>query len=362
MTAARRLLPLLLACLLAGGGARAQLLDTDYEHLVRAAIEAYVRPALDAFSAAAAVEAQALEALCAEPSAERLGAARTGFERTAVAWAALEYLDLGPWRQEDRGPRIYFFPDRRGVTGRHLRRALLRPDPRLLEPEFLAGASVALQGLPALELLLFDEGQEALSDPDDSYRCDLAEAVSANLARLAEELRQAWAPGSPFPEALLHPHDEDVIARTPREAATQLFDRIPNGLEAIELGKLRAPLGETPEEAHPRRAAYHVSGLTNEVLAANLAAFQTLQKASGMVTALEAVAPDTAAKLGPAYDEAAAALAALDRPFGVAAADPETRTAAEALLAAVVELRLLAGEAALEHLGLRVYLIANDGD
>ncbi len=343
--------------------ARAELAAKDYAAMVESAISSYVRPAAEAFSVTAAEQAAAVTVLCDMPSEAGLAQVRQAFIDSAIAWAALEYLDIGPWREADRGPRIYFFPDRKGVTGRHVRRALQSADPTLLTEEGLAQASVALQGLPALEYLSFGKGFEVLRDGgDDGYRCALAAAVAANLATLAEELVRAWAPDAPFVQALVHPTADGVIARTPKEAATLLLGRVPAGLLSLEERKLRPPLGSDLSRARPLRANYALSGITNQALAANLEGLVGLLRASGALElALERDA-DLAAGLDAAQQQASAHLAGLAMPLGEAAADAEAREQALAFLDSVAALRVLAGERALEVLGLRTYVNVDDGD
>ncbi|WP_280632249.1 imelysin family protein, partial [Bordetella pertussis] len=48
-------------------------------------------------------------------------------------------------------------PDTRNVMARQVQAALAAADPALLAPGALAGRSVALQGLPALEFVLYGE-------------------------------------------------------------------------------------------------------------------------------------------------------------------------------------------------------------
>ncbi len=332
--------------------------EADYSSLVDAVLEDYLQPAVGRFQTSIAETQSSMARLCAEPSEQSLAEARARFASAALAWSEIEYIDLDPWLQENRGQSIFFFPDRRGVTGRHLRAALQKSDSAQLD--IIGQSSVALQGLPAMEYLLFGPGHESLIIRDgDGYRCELAEAVAGNLERLAGNLAMAWSADAPFVQALSAPASDNSLVRSHKEAATLLLGRVATGLEAMAQRKLSAPLGQSLEKARPLRAAYHLSGLTNKSLVANLKGLQRLQQASGMSAFL---APETAAALDPAYAGLLAELAALSMPLGEACADPEQRATVIAIERSLQDLHRLAGQEAMAELGLKVFFSADDGD
>ncbi len=340
--------------------AGAELDEDDYRQMVAETLEGYLRPALRHFVVEAEAVQGAVAGLCAEPSSASVQIARIAFAEAATAWAAVEYIDLDPWLEDNRGTRIYFFPDRRGVTGRHLRAALQKADPVLLTEEAIAQSSVALQGLPALEYLLFGKGSDVLTTSEASgYRCAMAEAVAGNLVRLAANLGAAWAPGAGFPSALADPRPDNAFVRTHKEAATLLLGRLTAGMEAMNQRKVSAPLGRDFETARPLRAAYALSGLTNPALAANIKGFRSLYEAAGLEQRLD---PGRVATLEQAYARVFAALNALQTPLGAAAADPAGRADVIALQAELRDLHRLAALAPLSALGLKVFFSADDGD
>ena len=74
--------------------------------------------------------------------------------------------------QDGRYERFAFFPDVHGTGARQIRGFLVSQDEALLKPGALAGQSAAVQGLPALESLLFS-GKAALIQPapPEPFRC-----------------------------------------------------------------------------------------------------------------------------------------------------------------------------------------------
>ena len=100
---------------------------------------------------------------------------RTPLPRQSTPGQRVDFLRFGPMAQEGRYERFAFFPDVHGTGARQLRRFLATEDEALLKPGALREQSAAVQGLPALESLLFS-GSKALLDAEDAepYRCALA--------------------------------------------------------------------------------------------------------------------------------------------------------------------------------------------
>ena len=101
-----------------------------------------------------------LEALCKAPGDDTLKSAQQQFAALTAAWARIQYISFGPIFEHQRAFRIEYWPDKRNVVGRQLAEVLKKQDHAALEPERFATTTVGVQGLPALERLLF--GDDAL--------------------------------------------------------------------------------------------------------------------------------------------------------------------------------------------------------
>ena len=112
---------------------------------------------------------------------------------TIRAWADVDFLRFGPMAQDGRYERFAFFPDVHGTGARQIRGFLVSQDEKLLKPGALAGQSAAVQGLPALESLLFS-GKAALLQPapPEPFRCALAVAVAKNMQTIADDALAGW--------------------------------------------------------------------------------------------------------------------------------------------------------------------------
>ena len=87
-----------------------------------------------------------------------------------------------------------FWPDTRGVGRKQVRRALRRKKANYDNVAALAHMSVALQGLTALEIVLFGRGSDRLEHPgaQRSFHCGVARAIAKNLHDIATSLDEEW--------------------------------------------------------------------------------------------------------------------------------------------------------------------------
>ena len=105
------------------------------------------------------------------------------------AWQAVRFIQFGPVEQHSRGWQLQFWPDRKNLVGRKVGGWLQATDAP--DAQDIAADSVAIQGFPALEYLLYDDamGEQALSDP---AACDLMQAITTHLADTTSALHRDW--------------------------------------------------------------------------------------------------------------------------------------------------------------------------
>ncbi|QEI09313.1 imelysin family protein [Pigmentiphaga aceris] len=188
------------------------------------------------------------------------------------AWARVELLRFGPMIGDNRFERIFFWPDARGAVPRQLGLALKAADPAALAPGALRARSVAVQGLPAVEFLLFGDGADTLSDgsPASRYRCLLAAATTANVRDISAELVDAWSATGDTGRAFTEPKAENSIYRNTQEVAAEAFKALATGIKFLREAKLAPMMGATASEARAQRGTFWRSGSTARYLAANV--------------------------------------------------------------------------------------------
>ncbi|MBK8157886.1 MAG: hypothetical protein IPK59_03520 [Rhodospirillaceae bacterium] len=126
-----------------------------------------VLPAFTSLRKACAVWAKDAADLEKAPSAAKLDIAGKGFAPVSDAWMRAQQFRLGPLSEGQRAERFAYWPERRNVVAKQLAALVASNDPAELEPKRFAEASVAIQGLPALERLLY--GDEKAANPVDDF-------------------------------------------------------------------------------------------------------------------------------------------------------------------------------------------------
>lgn len=187
-------------------------------------------------------------------------------------WMRIQHIRFGPIQTGTRAARLQYWPDRKGRGQRQLAALLRDADPRRLEPAAFAATSVAVQGLPALELLLF---QPRRKGGDDAYRCQVVAAIGRNLAELAATLADEWTTGPrPFRQSLERPSPEDVRFHSPDEVIAALLTDMHTSLRVIIDQKLGRVLDAG--QVQPKRAESWRSRRSLRNIRLNLESLQAL--------------------------------------------------------------------------------------
>jgi predicted lipoprotein len=341
--------------------------DADYSAAVVATAKNAIIPAYQAFGESAKRLQDRLDALCKAPDGIALQQARYDFGAIATSWAKIQYVSFGPIFEHQRAFRIEYWPDKRNVVGRQLAEVLKKQDVAALDPQRFATTTVGVQGLPALERLLFeDDALAELSGPGAAFRCSLFAAISSNLETIARDVAAGWTEGQPsFLSRVEHPSEDDEEIPTGRDAAGRLLNDLLTATITMRDMKLLAPLGNSLEKAKPNTAEYWRSGQSIAALAANLEGWRALFAADGGLDALLAAQPDgkkAADDVAATIDDASRTLAAITLPLDKAVADPTQRKQVEALAAELVTLRDLLAGPVTTTLNLPIGFNALDGD
>lgn len=102
----------------------------------------------------------------------------------AAAWAKAEAINFGPANENMANLYINYFPDERGLVHKSVN-ALIGDNPNLNAEQF-ADESAIVQGIPALEDILFS--QESL----DNAQCQYVTSATAELTRRLAGIAATW--------------------------------------------------------------------------------------------------------------------------------------------------------------------------
>ncbi len=293
--------------------------------IVSRAIDGFIRPGYARFHQATGDLVQAEKALCEAPSKQTLKAARQSFGKTVDTWSTIEIIRFGPVTEDNRLERVLFWPDRKSTGMKQVQAALAARDDTATSADGLAGKSVAMQGLGALEYVLYGTGSDGLAGTGEAYRCAYGAAIAGNLDSIAAELETAWDQADGFAKQWANPGPDDPLYRTGTEAVSELMDVFVTGFELVRDVRLGGFLGETPEQDKPKQALLWRSGKTVDAIAANLAGMKALFEASRLGEAVREDALWIRKSALFEFGNAADAAAAANGPVAEVLAAPERR-------------------------------------
>lgn len=171
-----------------------------------------------------------LSHLCPAPDEKQTGVTqlKSAWRDALIAWQAVRFVDFGPIEQNSRAWQIQFWPDRKNLVGRKVDAWLKRTDEA--SPSAIAEAGVAMQGLPAMEYLLFDERFQQSETPGWPKRCALLKPIATHLKTITRQLASDWQAYGNF-----YRDQGDLTARTAESAM--------NAVEHLRSRRLGAAMG-----------------------------------------------------------------------------------------------------------------------
>lgn len=357
----KRLL-LVLALPLAMFGASPALAEVKATDVIQRAIDGFVRPAYASLHRHTETLTKSMRNLCDAPSQTALDAARAEYSYTVEAWSEAEIIGFGPIKENNRLERMLYWPDRKSIGLKQVQAALAGKDPTATDPVQLAGKSVAMQGLGALEFVLYGDGAEALVGKDDPYRCAYGAAVASNIETMATDVDAAWNKPDGFAALWANPGPQNPLYRDGTEAVTELVGVFINELEMVRDVRLKGFLGGTPEADKPKQAIYWRSQNTATSLAGNLSGMDTLFQASQLGDALPEDARWMADSIHIQLTNGVATAKSVNGPIDKALADPAQRDKLDHFALITSSLATLIGTRLTAEFGLTAGFSSLDGD
>lgn len=351
------LVALVITCSMPGTTLSGVLPDHDYAVLARAAIDQVVVPAYAGHARAMHGLGPAIERHCTGDSAEDDEAVRAAFDEAVDGWQRAWPFGIGPVMRGAGRARIAFWPGRPGSAARQMRKVLRAREESLLGPGVLAGKSVAIKDLQALERLLF-------SVPRDAYTCGLAGAIGRYQSNLAEEILHEWTKEGGFRQAVLAAGGDSDEYADDAEVARDVMRVLSESLDAVIAQKLAAPLGESVAKAKPKRAESWRSVRSMRNIVLNVESIRALVETPGGFADLVTAHGESglADDLRKGLADAASKARAVALPLSDAVSDPGERAKLLDLLGSLRALRALVTGPLSRTTGLLVGFNSQDGD
>ena len=270
-----------------------------------------------------ALELSAAE-LCSAPDASRLQASREQFHQVVDAWGRIEWLRIGPVMRENRLERVFYFPDRKSIGLRQVQSAVATENPEVLALSILQNLSVAMQGLGALDYLLFGRDSETLTT-GNTFRCQYARTVAENLQHIAGVIDSAWSNDDQLIEDFLKPSSTNPNYLSDKEAMNTLVGTIIHGLQGIRDARIGVFLRAPKAKDRPKSAPLWRSQSTTVLLAANLQGLEQLFIQSQISQLLPAQTNGIESSLLFDFRQSINTAQTLDSPIADILANPEQR-------------------------------------
>ena len=236
-TLTRRLVLVSLTVLLAACGRsveRQVLLDTG---------ERVILPLHERFLADSLALSRAADTFCANAKRDEtdLAALRDRWIAAMNAWEGIQSIQFGPVAEDNQAWKVQFWPDRKNLIARKTQAFVQRADISLAS---LQEASVVIQGLSAIEYLLYDTPADRLwGDGAEQRYCRHLSAAAQNLHQVADRLHRGWHPaGGNFLAVWTRPGPDNIHYPDAAAATAALIETLVYGLEVIRRDKLERPL------------------------------------------------------------------------------------------------------------------------
>ena len=342
-------------------GAR-ELGPADYARVNAALVETHALPRYERLAAAAEAFAAAAGAFCADgggAGGERL---RTHFHDMMDAWMGVQHLRFGPVESFSRAYRFYFWPQARAKVADAVARVVAAGEDAARLAARIENANVAVQGLLAVEVLLYDGRYLGAG----ARGCGLLAAAAGNMQAMAAGNLADWREGdASFARLMTMPDTDNPDVEDHAAATLAFFQSLHDSLQLIHDVKLRPVIGERAQRVRPVLAESRLSGRSQRNIAVTPGSLQALYGGEG-----GAGLGDLAAVSDPRLDRlmrkafrlTLATAESIDDPIESAAADPARRPRVEKLATQVRALRQIVRDRLAPALGLAVGFNALDGD
>ncbi len=369
----KKLTPLLLLTVLISACSSLPQKSLTWQTANQAVVTEHIVPQHQQLANASSALQQQATKLCTEVTEANLESVRLAYHQTMDGWMGVQHLRNGPVELLTRYHRYQLWPDKHNTGNKQLGKLLVEKDAEALQAERFARSSVAIQGLSALERLLFNpkKGLETFSDNGQpSYRCQLVIAITDNLATMSNELLDEWA-ATPAPfhtlflssGELLDKRMADTSLGGKIEVSSTFLNNMTTQVQSIIDQKLVRPMANNAAKAKPRYAESWRSLRSMRNIRLNLQAVESLYDI-GFAAMLRSKVngPALDKQIKQSFKDSYAAVEAIEQPLSEILKDEGQRPALEKLVSTSRELQSLLSGALPNALEIPLGFNALDGD
>ncbi len=344
----------------------AQPQEPDYARINQAIAKTHVLPRYQALADATANFHSMVRKMCGATTTTE-AEVKAAFITALDAWMRIEHIRFGPIEMLMRNFRIHFWPDK-GGRGQKQIRALLAGDAQQV---FGAGkfrtTSVAVQGFPAAEHLLYGPAMTQIRDKSDGGRaCRFLSAIAANLVEMGADVVTDW---TQFMADLGSVGRDGNLYERHKEITTEFLQSIHVSLKILADLKLARPAGKAISDARPKRSEAWRSKRSLGNVVANLDAVRSLYEGdgegkqnSGLRKLISNANLAKAADLSRAFQQTIITAQDIGMPLCEAVESPAERPKVDRLMLQVRALSEMVAKTLAPEIGLRLGFNSLDGD
>ena len=215
------------------------------------------------------------ETFCQKGGEEEFEKTREKFHKMMDAWQGIQILRTGPAELLMRNFRIEMWPDRSNTGAKQIRKLLADKNPDALKPEVFSRSSTAVQGLSAIERIMFAkdiQASEFQAGGKANYRCQLLQAITVNLNTISTNLLKDWQ--TTYKETITVQSEKNEVFASHKEVASAFLKEATTQLQAIYDQKFKRPFDD--KRFRPKRAESWRSGRSLRNITLNLESVQAL--------------------------------------------------------------------------------------
>jgi len=266
--------------------------DFNHRKLAETAKTQLIIPGYQRFGASLSDLRTSISQLCASPGQKALRATRDAYREVIAAWGRIEIINFGPVAEANRFDRIFYWPDRKGRGRRQVLRLLKVRPQNALSAISLAKKSIAVQGLTALEVVLFGKTSELLlKSSNRDYSCRYADAIVDNLSSINEAILEAWTSETGFARLWANPSQNNSIYLSDIETTLELVKALDIGIENVRDKRIGPILGFGPKRLKSRPILWR-SKSSMALIHANIAGLHKLLFKAGLAEVFIESRPD----------------------------------------------------------------------
>jgi uncharacterized protein len=211
---------------------------SDSAKVVARSIDKFIRPGYARFHGDMVMLKTAMDDLCTTPGPTAFAEVREDFAAAVASWSAIGVIRLGPITEDNRLARVLSWPDPQATAMEQVKAAIAGHDKALTDAKALTAKNPALQGLTALEYVLYGENSKDLRGSGGSFRCHYGAAIAENVETIAEKVQEEWDNPKGFRAEWTAPGPQNPIYHDEKQMLGSLVAQFADALQTAQATRL----------------------------------------------------------------------------------------------------------------------------